>query len=107
MKIGAREVGLALTAAAGGVAVRVKAVPGASRTRIAGLLGDRVKVAVAAPAEGGKANAALCATLAEALGVSARQASVTAGATQPRKTVTVLGVTPEAAAERLAEAMAD
>jgi uncharacterized protein (TIGR00251 family) len=74
------------------VAIRVKAVPGASRSRIVGMLGDRLKVAVAAPPEGGKANEALCALLADALGVPRRSVSVTAGHAQPQKTVTVGGL---------------
>ncbi len=38
-----------ITAVPGGVQISVKAVPGASRTRIVGWLGDHLKVAVAAP----------------------------------------------------------
>lgn len=76
-----------------GVAIRVKVVPGASRSRLAGVLGDRLKVQVAAPPEAGKANAALCELIAQALNVSKRNVTVTAGRTQPRKTVAVRGVT--------------
>ena len=39
--------------------IRVKAVPGASRDEIAGPLGDRLKIRIAAPPEGGKANKAI------------------------------------------------
>ncbi len=76
----------------GGVIVRVKAVPGAKREQIAGVLGDRLKVKVSAPAEGGKANAAICALLAAALGVKKSDVSVETGATNPEKVVRVIGV---------------
>lgn len=84
-----------------GTAVRLKVVPGASRSRLLGLLGDRLKVAVAAAPEGGKANAAVCELLAEALGLPERDVNVTSGASQPRKTVTVAGLAPAMVAERL------
>lgn len=77
----------------GGVAIRVKVVPGASRSRVAGVLGDRLKVQVAAPPEGGKANKAVCALLAGVLGVGVKAVEVVQGQTQPRKTVAVRGVT--------------
>ena len=44
--------------------LRVKAVPGAKRDAIAGALGDRLKIRVAAPPEDGQANAAIRALLA-------------------------------------------
>lgn len=95
---GVRQV---IAAVPAGVAIRVKVVPGASRSKVAGLLGDRLKVAVAAPPEAGKANAALCELLAGVLEVGKRAAQVTSGQTQPRKTVTVSGVTVEMAVKRL------
>lgn len=77
---------------ASAVLIRVKAVPGASRDAIAGLLGDRLKVRVAAAPEGGKANDAICALLAKALGAKPRDASVVSGHTSPEKLVRVEGV---------------
>ena len=47
----------------------VKVVPGAARSEVAGRLGAAVKVRVAAPPEGGQANRAVCALLAERLGL--------------------------------------
>ena len=49
------ELSSILSASGDGTRVRVKVVPGASRTKVVGVLGDRLKVAVAAPPEGGKA----------------------------------------------------
>lgn len=88
-----------------GIALRIKVVPGASRTKVAGVLGDRLKVAVAAPPEGGKANRAVCELLAELFGVAARDVSITEGHTLPRKTVQVLGVNACTAVERLGKAI--
>lgn len=87
----------AVRAAPGGVDIHIKAVPGASRERLMGLLGDRLKVAVSAPPEGGKANDAICALLAAALCVPRKAVSVVAGHANPRKTVRVAGVGVEAA----------
>ena len=75
----------------GGAELRVKVVPGASRDRIAGLLGDALKVQVSAAPEKGRANAAVERLIATALGVSAGAVQVTAGHTQPRKTIRVAG----------------
>lgn len=65
-------------------------VPGASRSEIAGALGDRLKVRVAVPPERGRANEALVAVLREWLG--ARGVEVVAGLTSREKTVRVIGV---------------
>jgi uncharacterized protein (TIGR00251 family) len=79
----------------------VKVVPGASRTKIAGVLGEALKVSVAAPPEKGKANDAVIELLADRLGVSRKDVAVAAGATNPRKTIRVVGVTAEECRERL------
>jgi uncharacterized protein (TIGR00251 family) len=68
----------------------VKVVPGASRTEIVGPLGNRLKVRVAAPAEGGKANRALVELLRKWLGT--RAVEIVAGVSSPEKTVRVLGL---------------
>ena len=68
----------------------VKVVPGASRTEIVGLLGNRLKVRVAAPAEGGKANQALVKVLSEWLGT--RDVEIVAGRSSAEKTVRVSGL---------------
>ena len=93
-------------AAAGGVALRVKVVPGASRTAIRGMLDDRLKVAVATPPEAGKANEAVCALLAKAFGVARREVAVVAGARQPKKTVQLQGIELPQAVARLERLLA-
>jgi uncharacterized protein (TIGR00251 family) len=85
----------------GGCLIAVKVVPGSRRTQVVGAYGQRLKVKVAAPAEGGRANAALCAVLATALKVPDRSVSVTRGMTSPDKTVRVAGISAQEARERL------
>lgn len=80
------------------VRIAVKAVPGAKRDEIVGVLGDRLKVRVTAPPEGGRANKAICALIAEALGCPVRCVEVISGQGAPEKTVRLLGVNAEQAA---------
>ncbi len=87
----------------GDVLIRVKAVPGASRDEVAGTLGDRLKVRVSAPAEGGRANTAVCAVIARALGVRQKRVSIETGRTGPEKTVRVESCSVGAVAERLGQ----
>jgi uncharacterized protein (TIGR00251 family) len=82
-----------------GVEFSVKVVPGASREEIAGMLGDAVKVKVSAPAEGGKANRAVCGLIAEALGVAERDVVIVSGQTRAQKRIFVRGVTVDGAAK--------
>ena len=77
---------------AGGVLIAIKAVPGAKRDEIVGLLGERLKVRVSAPPEGGKANKAICALLAKEFGVSKGDVEIVAGTMNAEKTVRVVGV---------------
>jgi len=69
------------------VLLPVKVVPGASRTRLLGEWEGRARIAVAAAAEKGKANAALIAYLAKLLGVRKRDVTVVAGHASPLKTI--------------------
>jgi len=85
------------------VKLRIKVVPGSSRSRVDGWLGDTLKVRVTAPAERGKANAAVEAVIAEALGVSIACARVVAGTTSPRKIVEVVGLSDAEVHRRLAK----
>ncbi|MGH7856770.1 MAG: DUF167 domain-containing protein, partial [Candidatus Binatia bacterium] len=63
----------------------VKVVPKSSRDRIAGWVGGALKVCVTAPPERGKANAAVAAALADALGVPPGAIRLVSGAASPRK----------------------
>ena len=77
------------------VALRIKVVPNASRTKIIGVLGDRLKVSVAAPPEAGKANKMVEALIAKTFKISQKQVSVAAGLNQPQKRIEIQGLTIE------------
>jgi hypothetical protein len=85
----------------GSVRLAVKAVPGSRMDQVAGPLGDRLKVKVAAPPEDGRANAAICALIAGALGVKPRDVTVVSGHAHAEKVLRLAGVTLEAARARL------
>ncbi len=70
--------------------IRLKVVPGASRSAIIGPLGDRLKVKVSAPPEHGKANQAVLKLLTEWLGT--KQITITTGHASAHKTVYVNGL---------------
>jgi len=90
-----------VTGQEGGSLIAVKVVPGASRDRIAGPLGNRLKVRVRQPPEKGAANKALCRLLARALGVRPADVEVVRGPTRPEKDVRVRGLDAAEAARRL------
>lgn len=81
----------------------VHAQPGASRTRIAGLHGNRLKIAVQAPPIEGAANEALTEFLAEALGLPRRSVLLKSGATGRQKTFLLAGLTMAGARRKLEE----
>jgi uncharacterized protein (TIGR00251 family) len=87
---------------ADGIELTVKVVPGASRTKVAGVWGNALKLAVAAPPEGGKANAAVTELLAKTLGVKKGAVEIVSGHGQPVKRVAVTGITVERARAVLA-----
>ena len=88
----------------GGVEITIKAVPGASRDRIVGPLGDALKVQVSAPPEKGKANQAIVALIAKTLGISARSVTVVRGVSNPKKIVRIPGTCAEEVRARLSAA---
>jgi len=85
-----------------GLELTVKVVPGASRTKVAGVWDTALKVAVSAPPEGGKANAAVVKLLAQVFGVKKGNVTLIAGTTQPVKRFAITDITPQDARQRLA-----
>lgn len=79
----------------------VKAVPGAKRDEIAGWLGDRLKVRVCAPPEGGRANEAIREVLCATLGVGSHQVSLKRGAASPLKVFAIRGMRSAEIVDRL------
>ena len=76
-------------------------MPGSSRSAVAGWLGDTLKVRVTAPAERGKANAAVEEALAEALGVTRDSVRIVGGTASPRKVVEIAGLSEAEVHRRL------
>jgi uncharacterized protein len=94
---------LAVRDVAGGSVISVKAVPGASRDKVVGVLGDCLKVATSAAAEKGRANASIAKTLATALGVSKRDVQIASGMTNPRKEFHIAELSTDEVRRRLGE----
>ncbi len=89
---------------AGGTALEILVQPRASRTRVAGEHGGRLKIQLAAPPVDGEANAALVEFLAGALRVRRADVRIVRGETGRRKTVKVAGVAAADAAAILTAA---
>jgi uncharacterized protein len=83
-----------------GYLLRLMVAPGASRTTVVGLLGDRLKVRVAAPPEKGAANQELISFLARALHLPKSAVKLKAGFQSRAKVVEVVDLSPDLA-ERL------
>ena len=86
--------------------VRVHVQPGAGRTAVAGRHGDALKIKVGAPPEGGRANEAVVALMAEILGVPAASVTVVGGATSRSKRIRVTGLGASDLERRLELALA-
>jgi uncharacterized protein (TIGR00251 family) len=88
--------------ATGGVRMALKVVPGASRDRILGVLGDALKIAVSKPPADGAANKAVIRLLAAHLALPAASITITRGHASPRKEVLITGLSAQELAARLA-----
>jgi hypothetical protein len=93
------------TTAEGDLMLRLHVQPGAGRTAVAGRHGDALKVRVAAPPEGGRANEACLALVAEVLGVEADAVELTSGPSSRTKRVRITGVEPADAVRLLEQAL--
>jgi uncharacterized protein (TIGR00251 family) len=89
------------------VILAVHAQPGAGRTQVVGRHGDAVKIRVAAPPEGGRANEALVAVIADRFGVPAKAVTLTVGATSRSKRFRIQGMGADAFEARLEQVLDD
>ncbi|HEX5633863.1 MAG TPA: DUF167 family protein [Gemmatimonadales bacterium] len=85
-----------------GTRLRLHIQPRASRTEVAGLHGDALRIRLAAPPVDGAANDALLRFLADRLGVPRSTLSLVGGEASRRKTVRAATLPPEVVASRLA-----
>lgn len=96
-----------LRLSAGAVEVRVRVVPRASRSRIAGEIGDRLKLQVCAPPVEGEANREVLELVARSAGLAPRNASLVGGSTGRSKTVRLECDDPAEVAARLEKLAAE
>ncbi len=85
----------------GGVQIRIKVVPNASRDEIAGMVGGRLKVRVRPPPERGKANKAVIVLIAELFGLKKNAVLILSGNINPKKTVGIIGVSKDTVRSKL------
>jgi uncharacterized protein (TIGR00251 family) len=69
--------------------------PGAKRTEVVGMHGDRIKIRLAAPALEGRANEALIDFLADQFDVPKRSVTIESGVASRQKRVAIEGTTGE------------
>lgn len=91
-----------IAAHADGATLAVRAQPGARRTGVVGTHSGALKVAVSAPPEDGRANAAVLEALKDWLGVRRSQLDLISGHANRNKVVLVRGVTAEQLQARVA-----
>lgn len=84
--------------------LEIHAVPGARSAGLAGAHGDRLKIRVSAPPEGGRANDAIRALLASTLASPLREVELIRGASSRAKSFRI-GLDPATVADRLGRAV--
>jgi uncharacterized protein (TIGR00251 family) len=93
---------IATDARNGGIVLTVLAHASAKRDAILGERAGSLRVAVTAPPEKGKANAAIQSVLAEAFDCNRNQITLVSGATARRKKFRIEGITSDELSRRLA-----
>jgi uncharacterized protein len=78
-----------------GYLLKVHVVPGARKTGVAGLYGDRLKIKVASPPEKGRANEELLEFLARTLEVPRQAVHLASGSSSRAKVVAVHDLSPQ------------
>jgi uncharacterized protein (TIGR00251 family) len=84
--------------------LRLRVSPGAKRAAVVGRYGDAWKVRVAAPAEAGRANAAVVRLIATAVALSPDSVRLVSGHSGRDKIVELAGIDPTLTERRLASA---
>ncbi|MFH1748060.1 MAG: DUF167 domain-containing protein [Planctomycetota bacterium] len=84
-----------------GIELSVKVVPGASRSQVAGTWDTALKIVVAAPAEGGRANKAVITLLALVFATRKADVEILSGQTRPLKRISIRGLSETTARSRL------
>jgi len=95
-----------LTVGEEGVYINIHVQPKARRPGVRGVHGERLKIAVADPAEGGRANEAAVEAVASLFSVTTSAVSLVAGKTSRRKRLLVRGIHLDEALELIAAATA-
>lgn len=90
-----------ITSVPAGIHLRLRIQSRASRTELAGIHGDALRVRLSSPPVNGAANQALIRFLADLLSVPRSAVQVIAGESSRSKVVAVSGIGPEQAARRL------
>jgi uncharacterized protein len=93
---------ITITPHAEGCVLAVRAQPGARKNAVLGEQAGALKVAVTAPPEDGRANAALVELLHDWLGVKRSAVELVGGQTNRNKTFLIRGLTPDELRERVA-----
>ena len=83
------------------IVLNVHVQPGAGRSAVVGRHGDALKIRVASPPVGGRANTATMALIAETFDVPAADVEVASGDTSRSKRIRLRGVDPEEFERRL------
>ncbi len=93
---------IVITDHADGCVLAVRVQPGARKAGVKGEQAGALKLAVTAPPEDGRANAAVLELLAELLGVKRKQLELIVGATNRNKKLLVRGVHADELRQKLA-----